>query len=1019
MTSGPCSFMPKMGIRSRVVVPLVTICLVLSSVGGWMIHHANDQQSRDHVTARAAAIAHAICHLAQTTPDEVELQRFVAAMAAEQDVKLIVVASGNPLTVIAASKADWVGLPASLLPDQEHTARDLTRAINSNEQHFEFEHDEEDSVDFTVPLRTRIRATNPLAWSEGAVMLHLDGRPHIRQQAVSTARLLTALFITAAIAAAAAYGLISFLVLRPAKQIAAVARLVAKGKRDVRVNSKKSDELGQLASDVDMMLEELVRREEIESKAKEEAISCQRQMESALAELACSNLALDQHAIVAMTDLKGVITYVNDKFCEISQYDRDELIGCTHRIVNSGYHPKSFWVDMWRTVVKGKPWHAEVCNRAKDGSRYWVDTTIVPYKDHDGRITRFVAVRTDVTARKTLEEKLRQSQERFEIAVRGSNDGIWDWDITTGEVYYSSRFKELLEYADDEFPNHLDSFRDHLHADDSDATWRAVQQHLDTDEPYDVTYRLRTKSGQWRWFRAKGIAVRDSNGAAYRMAGSISDITEIKNIEAQLATEATHDRLTGLPNRVLLLDRLGRAFERMKSQARPFALLFLDFDRFKLINDSMGHEAGDELLRQIAARLTEGVSSADSLSNMFQENTIARLGGDEFVVLLEDVFSRDDVLAVADRLLQTLAQSYRIGGQEVSSTASIGVVLGSPAYDRADDVMCDADMAMYEAKRSGKGCYVVFDKAAQRRRQLRTQLKSDLKLAIETNQMQIEYEPIIDLHSGVSQSLEALLCWHHPRHGRIESADFVPIAEESGWASELATWMLNTVCGQLQDWRREYGDRMPAELNINLSPKQFVLPNLPDIVSVALDRFNIQPSWLQLELPEAAFTDNMTEAAQQIERLRALGIRVAIDHFGVGISSFTSLHRLSIDSLKIDRSMLADLKHSKQSASLIHGLAVIVRDIGISLVATGIDSAEQLIALQGLGCDLTQGAYFGPPMSAQRVAQYLLDPKHRSYQARGAASFALRWAECLDGQSIADRLVWPESRSPDNMRPSG
>lgn len=1009
MTNEPYGFMSKMGIRARVVVPLITICLLLSSVCGWMIHQASDQQTRDHLTARAAAIARAICHHAQTTRDEVELQRFVAAMAAQQDVKRIVVASGDPLTVIAASKAVWVGLPASSLPDQECAIRNLSRTMALCEQHAEFQRDAEKSVDFIVRLRTRIRAAHPLAWSDGVVILQLDGRPHVRRQAVATTRLLTVLLVTVAIAAAAAYGLISFLVLRPIKRIATVVRLVAKGSREVRVNNKTKDELGRLASDVDMVLDELLRREEVETQAKERAISCQREMEAALAKLACSNQALDQHAIVAITDLKGVITYVNDKFCKISQYSRAELIGSTHRIVNSDYHPKSYWVDMWRTVARGKAWHGEVCNQAKDGSRYWVDTTIVPYKDKDDRITKFVAVRTDITARKTLEQQLRQSQERFELAVRGSNDGIWDWDIATGQVYYSSRYKELLGYAGDEFPNNFDAFRNHLNADDLDATLEALERHLDSDEPYDVKFRLCTKSGNWRWFRAKGIAVRDSNGNPYRMAGSISDITGIKEIEAKLATEATHDRLTGLANRGLFLDRLEHALESLKRQSRTFALLFLDFDRFKLVNDRMGHEAGDELLRQIANRLTASIGSAVIHENRSTENTIARLGGDEFVVLLENFSHRNEVRAVTNRTLQALSETYRIAGQEVSSTASIGVVFGSPDYDRADEIVCDADIAMYEAKQKGKGCYVVFDDAARARRQRRIQLDKDFKCAMKASQLLIEYEPIVDIHSGLARSLETHLRWEHPTHGRIESDELLAIIEESGNAVELVTWMLSTACGQLQELRQRQSGKLPAALNINLSPRQFFLSNLPEIVSHVLEASKTQPSCLHLELTEAAFTDNMTEAMHQIERLRAVGVRVAIDHFGVGTSSFTSLHRLAIELLKIDRSMLVDLKHSKQSASMIHGLAVIVRNIGISLIATGIENAEQLIALQGLGCDLAQGTYFGPPMSAQQIERFLFDNNNDSYQIRGAASFAVQWTECLEGQAIADRPVWSES----------
>ncbi len=999
-------FSSRFGIRSRVILPLITICLLLSSIGGWMIHRANDQQARDHLEARAAAITHAICHLAETTGNEVDLQRFVAAMSAEKDVKLIVVASGDPLEVIAASKADWVGLPATSLPDRAHILYDLLRAIDTDRQRFDYRHDGESTVDFTVPLRTRILASNPLAWSDGAVMLHLDGRPHANQQAASTAQLLTSLLITIAIGGWATYGLISFWVLRPARQIAAVARLVAQGERNVRVDSDRSDELGQLASDIDRMLEELAKRERIETQAKEDALSCQRQMESAIAELACNNFALDQHAIVAITDLQGVITYVNDKFCEISQFDRSELIGRTHQVINSGYHPKAFWGEMWKTISQGNPWHAEVCNRAKDGTRYWVDTTVVPFKDQNGQITKFVAIRTDITARRAFEEELRQSQERFELALRGSNDGIWDWDITNGNVYYSPRFEQLLDYSSEEFPHRFDSFRDHLHPDDAGPTLRALQQHLDQRDPYDVTYRMRTKHGQWRWFRSRGLAVRDSSGTAYRMAGSVSDITEIKLIEAQLAADATHDRLTGLPNRVLILNRIERAIAKAKRRSTAFAVLFLDFDRFKLVNDTLGHDAGDDLLRQIASRLTGTLGAAKAEGNFCADYTVARLGGDEFVVLLENIANDQAVLGIADRLLQTLAQAYSISDHKVTSTASIGIVFGSAADDKIDDILRDADMAMYEAKRNGKGCYVVFDAAMQRRQLVRMQLESEFASAIESGQLALEYEPIIELQSGLIRSFEVHLCWHHPSLGRIESSDLLAIVEESQCAAELTQWTLDQAGCRLQTWRREHGDKVPGAMKINLTSKQFALPSLSQILSSVINRFELEPASIELEITESAYLGQTKEVAERIKSRSEIGVCVAIDHFGAGTSSFRSLHQLPVHSLKIDQSLLADIKSSKQAVSLIHGLAVMVRDIGLPLIATGIDSVEQLIALQGLGCEFAQGSYFGDPMPPDPFIASVLRHRYRGWHVQGAMAFSGQWAEHLEGSKIAGEIQW-------------
>jgi diguanylate cyclase (GGDEF)-like protein/PAS domain S-box-containing protein len=972
------------GLRARILLPLVVIGLLLTTATALLVSRASARSCREHVAARAAAITHAICHLAETTADEGTLQRFVAAMAAEPQVKLVVVAAGDPPTVIASSRTDWLGLAVSQLPDSEHTSRDLSRAVQSRQARLEFQHDTEGTVDFTVPLRTRMRTSTPLRWASGSVMLHLDGRPLMHQQAQITRTVLITLELAVMLAALAAYCLLQLVVLRPIERIAEVAHLVAGGIRTARVQSTRRDELGALAADIDSMLDELVRREMVEAEAKREALAVQKRLESTLAELSCSNFALDQHAIVAVTDLSGVITYVNEKFCQISQYSREELIGSNHRIVNSGHHPKSFWVQMWRTVLRGQVWRNEVCNRAKDGTQYWVDTTIVPFSNRDGRVSKLVAIRSDITARKQTERALLESQERFDLAVRGSSDGIWDWIISTDEVHYSPRFKELLGYSDEEFPDRLDSFKSRLHPDDAPATWEAVQRHLDSDEPYDVTYRLLTKSGQWRWFRHKGAAIRDAEGVARRMAGSISDITALKSAEERLAQDARIDGLTGLPNRTLLLERLDLAIEQAKTSKLGYAVLFLDFDRFKLINDSLGHVAGDELLRQIACRLRTHVRSVDWISRASSGNTVARLGGDEFVVLLRELTRHEDAVDVGERLLSVLAAPYQLHGHEVYSTASIGIVVAHSSYDRAEDVLRDADTAMYEAKHSGKACQMLFDEAMRTRVTRRQQLESDLHRALASDELYLEYQPIAEISCGAIRSLEALCRWKHPVFGSISPAEFIPIAEESGLIVELGARVLRMACHQYATWRRELGPAAPPKLSLNLSRKQLREAGLPELVRQTLQEFELDPFLIELEVTEDMICTDLPTAAQMLQALKDLGVKVAIDDFGIGSSSFAALNRFPVDTLKVDRSLLSDFPGSQETAALIEGLVVIASGLGVQLVVEGVEHQEQVVALLKLGCTLAQGYHFGRPMPVDRVDPFLRERASLALQAHGS-----------------------------------
>lgn len=987
-----------MGIRARILIPLIAVAALYGVVGTVVLHRAGMRQCERHLRDRADALAQSIAVAVRLNDDADVVQSYVATLAErEHDVEIVVVASGEPLRVIACTDPEWIGREVEDLPDGKHTFADLRLALETNrpyiDAHMHFgDGDARDSMDFTLPFRLAARDETQTTIPAG-VMLHLDGRAIYAGQAAETAVLIAGLVTAVGAFAVATYGLLRIAVLAPLGKILRIVRLRTAGDRQARVGLSQADELGMLAAAFDGMLDDLTQQERRNEVAASDAKRARREAERIAKELVNYKEALDQHALVTITNVRGVITYVNDKFCEVSQYSREELIGKTFRVVNSGRHCREFWGGMWKHILSGEVWSADVCNRAKDGTEFWSHTTIVPFRGGDGEIERFIAIRPDITARKRLENAVRESEERFELAVRGANVGIWDWTWADNKVYCSGRLKQILGYGDDEFPIRPIALRRLLHSADRRRAFSALRAHVRQGCDCDFDARILANTGDWRWCNVRGAAIRDADGRIRRMAGSLCDITSLKSAQLQLLDAALRDKLTNLPNRRMLNSHLRRLVQRAEATGRfDFAVLFLDFDRFKLVNDCLGHEVGDALLRAIAERLTSRIRVSDDVADEDTGNLVARLGGDEFVVLLDGLTDREEGLAEARSLLDALAEPYRLGEHDVYSAASIGIVFAGPQSGAADDLLRDADTAMYEAKRTGRGRYVVFDEAMRHRVQRRAQLEHDLRKALERNELRLEYQLIVCLRSGKVCGVEALIRWRHAALGNVPPSEFIPLAEESDLILRLGHWVLREACAQQARWRSSLGAFAPPRMNVNVSRKQFAQPQFAGEVHSVLTHAGLSPDELQLEITEEAFSGDLQRLGDTMRELKQLGVRLAVDDFGIGQSAFASVQRFPIATIKIDRSLTTEIESNRDSAALVHAVVVLARNLGIKVVVEGIENERQVLAVAELGCDMGQGFFFAAPLPPDAVGA-LLGGGLRDIHTTGASAFIQRWRD--------------------------
>jgi PAS domain S-box-containing protein len=590
-----------------------------------------------------------------------------------------------------------------------------------------------------------------------------------------------------------------------------------------------------------------------------------------------------------------------------------------------------------------------------------------------------------------IRRQLAERDQLFQLISENAADMIAVVDTEGQRLYNSPAYEKVLGYSPEELK--ATSSIEQIHADDRPRVLEAAEKARRTGRGERLEYRIRHKDGSWRVLESTASTIRNAKGEITRLVIVNRDITERKRAEDMLAHSALHDGLTGLPNRALFLDRLQHAFARAERNASfgKLAVLFFDVDEFKVYNDSLGHAAGDELLIQIGQRLTASLRGFDTISRQAAardaeaspaSDTLARLGGDEFAVLLDDILDPSDAIRVAERIQEKLRTAFQVKGQEIVISASIGIALRTSALTRAEDLLRDAEIAMYRGKRAGKARCEVFDAAMHSSAVHRLQLETDLRKAVELGEFRVHYQPVVSLRTGRITGFEALSRWQRPE-GLVPPGEFIRVLDETGLILPVNRALLRESCELLRTWHAQFSLEPPLSMSVNITPKQFAQPELASEIGLILEQTGLAPSSLQLEIIETIAMGDAEGAGGVLAELKALGVRLSIDDFGTGYSSLGRLRRLPFDSLKIDRGFISHMDEDVESREIVRTIIALAHNLDLTVVAEGVETESQMQQLQQLGCEMAQGYFFSRPADAETMAGLLAQCYRRDVVVKG------------------------------------